>query len=301
MAHPDDSSTKRLRPALATSALAFACAIMTAGCASDADAGVVAVSVVDRDTGQTLPVYYKDRQQYVAGQPGHRYSVRVINQTAGRVLAVMSVDGVNVVTGQTASSSQAGYVYQPWQSYEISGWRKSESEVAAFEFSALSQSYAARTGRPADVGVIGVAVFAERAPIPADRMPMDNEQERRNDGRFSAPLQQPTPAPAAAESSLSDASSGQSANQPAAKAARDAFATRRERLGTAHGAREYSYSSHTTFERSNTSPMQIISIRYDSVDNLVAMGVIPRHRSTTPDPFPRDHHAGFVPDPPRDQ
>jgi len=300
MTHLHQILPKRPRPALAPAMLALAGAIATAGCASNADAGMVAVSVVDRDTGQTLPVYYKGRQQFVAGQPGHRYSVRVVNQTAGRVLAVMSVDGVNVVTGQTASWSQSGYVYQPWQSYEISGWRKSESEVAAFEFSALSQSYAAQTGRPAEVGVIGVAVFTERAPVPSDWMPMDNEQDRHNNGRLSAPLQRPLPAAAAVESSRSDAGSGQSANTLAAKAAPDAVATRRERLGTAHGAREYSYSSHTTFERSSTSPMQIISIRYDSVDNLVAMGVIPRDRSTTPDPFPRDRHAGFVPDPPRD-
>lgn len=275
---------------------------MTVGCASNADAGMVTVNVVDRDTGQNLPIYYKDRQQYVAGQPGHRYSVRVNNQTAGRLLAVMSVDGVNVVTGQTASWSQSGYVYQPWQSYEVRGWRKSQSEVAAFEFSSLSQSYAARTGRPTDVGVIGVAVFVERAPIPADQtLSLNSEQARREAGRFAAPSSPSTPAPAAAESLRSDGARGQSADPPAGKAAQDAVAPLRERLGTAHGAREYSYSSRTTFERSTTSPVQIVSIRYDSVANLIAMGVIPLHRSSTPDPFPRDRQTGFVPDPPLDE
>src|SRR6185437_10990140 len=76
------------------------------------------------------------------------------NHTGGRVLVVMSVDGVNIITGQTAGYGQRGYVFGPYQSYDVTGWRK---------------SYAARTGRPGDVGVIGVAAFKERvvAPVPA--------------------------------------------------------------------------------------------------------------------------------------
>ena len=51
---------------------------------------------------------------------------------------------------------------------EIDGWRKSMDEVAAFYFTALPDSYAARTGRPDNVGVIGVALFREEpvfAPV----------------------------------------------------------------------------------------------------------------------------------------
>ncbi|MGO4782125.1 hypothetical protein AB4084_42215, partial [Lysobacter sp. 2RAB21] len=62
----------------------------------------------------------------------------------------------------TASPSQAGYVLEAWQSTEINGWRKSMDDVAQFVFTDLPDSYAARTGRPDNVGVIGVAVFQER-------------------------------------------------------------------------------------------------------------------------------------------
>ena len=41
--------------------------------------------------------------------------------------------------------------------------------MAAFEFSSLVNSYAALTGRPADVGVIGVALFQEKPPLPTLR------------------------------------------------------------------------------------------------------------------------------------
>ena len=83
------------------------------------------------------------------------------------MLAVVSVDGVNVVSGKTASIDQGGYVLNPYQTVDITGWRKSYSSVAALVFSSPYDSYAARTGRPGNVGVIGVAVFRElRRPTP---------------------------------------------------------------------------------------------------------------------------------------
>ena len=124
------------------------------------------ITVIDRSTGQSLPVHYYRGEYWVAGTPGAKYSVAVANATGGRVLAVMSVDGVNVLNGQTASTDQSGYVFNGHQRYEVTGWRKSNSEVAAFEFVASPASYAERTGRPANVGVIGVALFKERAYQP---------------------------------------------------------------------------------------------------------------------------------------
>ena len=68
--------------------------------------------------------------------------------TGERILAVTSVDGVNAVSGETASPEQSGYVIDAWGSVEITGWRKSLDRTAAFYFTDLGDSYAARTGRP---------------------------------------------------------------------------------------------------------------------------------------------------------
>ena len=73
------------------------------------------MQVVDLDQGGTLARIPHAGRDYVAGQPGHRFSVRMQNLTGERVLAVLSVDGVNAISGQTASASQAGYVLEPWQ------------------------------------------------------------------------------------------------------------------------------------------------------------------------------------------
>ena len=100
---------------------------------------------------------------YIVGKPGHEYQVRVANRLREELLAVVSVDGVNVITGETAHPSQSGYVIAPRGALETNGWRKNLAQTAAFYFTALPDSYAARTGRPDDVGVIGVALFRRKA------------------------------------------------------------------------------------------------------------------------------------------
>ena len=64
---------------------------------------------------------------------------------------------------------QDGYVLDPWGFTSIAGWRKSLDRVAAFYFTSLPDSYAARTGRPDNVGVIGLALFRERSHCCARR------------------------------------------------------------------------------------------------------------------------------------
>jgi len=122
------------------------------------------VEIVDRDTGQTLPVYRHHGEYWVAGNPGSRYAVMITNLRGERLLAVTSVDGINVISGEAAAWNQSGYVFQAGQGYAINGWRKSNAEVADFNFTALPNSYAALTGRPANVGIIGVALFLEKRP-----------------------------------------------------------------------------------------------------------------------------------------
>ena len=262
--------------------------LLAAAIAAPAHAGsLLDLAVVDRDTGVTLPTYADNGKLYIAGTPGHRYSVRLSNRSGGRVLAVLSVDGVNAVSGQSANPNQTGYVLDAWQSTEVSGWRKNLDEVAQFNFTALPNSYAARTGRPANVGVIGVAVFAERVPT---------WRESESIARDEAPASAPMPAPAQASRANEAAAS---APPPAAKATgrarSEGFARRDERLGTGHGVREYAHVDQTTFERATSQPAETVAIWYDSYANLVAQGIIERPIARhAPQPFP----GAFVPDPP---
>lgn len=291
------TSTTRLTHALAA-ALAAACVAATPP--ARAVGRRVDVEIVDRDTGERISPVFHRGEWWIAGRPGARYAVSLANRSGMRTLSVISVDGVNAFSGETASWDQSGYVLEPSESMRVDGWRKNLGQIAAFEFTALPDSYAARTGRPANVGVIGVAVFDERPqPVVAPR------PERPRELSLDKSLPMPTPpasAPARSPSSSSNDDLSASSNAAAEPSASDAppgnaVARRAERLGTGHGAIERSVVRWTTFERMQSTPNEIVAIHYDRYENLVAMGIVPRRPAPTiANPFPGS--GSFVPDPP---
>ncbi len=121
-----------------------------------------AISVSLRDAwGSPLDALHVGDRTYVIGQEGERYSVVIANHTPKRFEAVATVDGLDVINGSKGTFENRGYVLQPWASLEIDGFRQSEDAVAAFRFAKVRDSYAAQRGEDRNVGVIGVAFFAE--------------------------------------------------------------------------------------------------------------------------------------------
>jgi hypothetical protein len=283
------------------------------GVRTDAHAagGLADVQIIDRDTGSVLPMYRSRGEYWVAGRPGARYSIMIQNHRGERILAVTAVDGINVISGETGAWSQSGYVFSPGERYEIAGWRKSNAEIAAFNFTAADNSYAERTGRPANVGVIGVALFLER-PAPVrwfDRQSRDRKSEEsgyaRNRVENSIEGGADGAARAAPPSLAATAPAAPAASPPAPQFAEiqpnvaNSNPAPAQKLGTGHGARETSYVQDTTFDRLSSTPNELIKIRYDSYENLVAMGVVPtRPAWQRPNPFPDSPIQRYVPDPP---
>jgi hypothetical protein len=290
--------------------LASAIAALGLACVAQAHAqpgsGPVDLAVVNRDTGQPLRIWRHDGHLFVAGQPGARYGLRVTNHSDGRVLVVMSVDGVNVLTGETAGYDQRGYIFGPHETYDVTGWRKSLTEVAAFTFARLPDSYAARTGRPEDVGVIGIAVFDEKAPEPIPETeappasPTWRDAPERGADATGALRRAAPPAPAPPTMVAPHAAAGLAQPAPSDRAGGYAERQQDERLGTAHGAREWSVTRIVPFERATPYPQFTRQIEYDTYDHLVASGVIPtwQYGERRPRPFPSTPDGGFVPDPP---
>ncbi len=243
------------------------------------------IAIYDRTENRMLPVIYHEGRHYVAGKPGNEYQLTIRNQQPGEVMTVISVDGVNAVSGESANWAQTGYVFGPNATYNIKGWRKSLQRVARFYFTELDNSYAARTGRPENVGVIGVAVFRKK-PEPVISLGRMQEQKREaNRADVAQAEAQAAPAESAAKNAA-DAVSRQPAGAPAPQVVEKS-------LGTGHGASEASPVRYTNFERASATPDEVITIYYDSYRNLLAQGIIKAARIARPAPFP----GQFVPDP----
>ena len=223
------------------------------------------------------------------GTPGNEYQIRVLNRTGGEILSVVSVDGVNAVSGETASWDQTGYVLGPYNGFDIKGWRKSLERVAAFFFTEHRNSYAARTGRPDNVGVIGVAIFRKKVEPEAriDQSPLRPEPPA-SGAREDSPYPGPADTAPAARAGLARPAESMAAQRHAPS---QQVPQKSSSLGTGHGSSQASRVTYASFEGATAGPEEVIAIHYDTYSRLMAMGVIKAPQIASP--FP----GQFVPDP----
>ena len=137
-------------------------------------------------SGWGTPTHYMaGTKRFVAGKKGRNYSLVVRNVSNSRLEVVLSVDGLDVVDGKSASYSKRGYILAPGEKIEVKGFRTSYDAVAAFKFSTVSGSYTQQKhGTARDVGVLGLAVFAEQGSPP--RRWSSGEVRQRNSARAFA-------------------------------------------------------------------------------------------------------------------
>jgi len=115
--------------------------------------------------GHSLKYLWAAGKNIYIGKKGDPYVIALKNESTQRIEAVVSVDGLDVIDGSSASTSKRGYVLLPDQELKIRGFRRSLDDVAQFEFSSVSGSYAnQRHGVSAarNVGVIGIAIHREK-------------------------------------------------------------------------------------------------------------------------------------------
>jgi hypothetical protein len=134
--------------------------------------GALSVALVDGD-GRALPGFTAGRRTLIMGEDGARYQIVVRNATAARFEIVASVDGLDVIDGKPADPNRRGYIVDPHGVLTIDGFRTSNDVVAAFRFGRVAESYAAQTSGDRNVGVVGMAIFAERGATwgPIERGP----------------------------------------------------------------------------------------------------------------------------------
>lgn len=286
--------------------------------------GIVEFTLLIEENGAlaVTPEYFHRDTMYVEGRRGQRYALRVRNLTGGRVEVVPTVDGLDVQSGKDAAFDLRGLVINAHGSYDFTGFRLSQSEVATFRFGGVEQSYAAQIGKPRNIGVIGLAVFEELAPPPPPPFvqpppsygaPPGPTGSRDGMGapppapaafgpppRMSPPMPAPPPAFGGAPPPAppgygppppapgAPAPSGYGAPAPAAP----------KGLGTTFGERREARVSSTTFERATPKPACVLAIRYEDRDGLRALGIdldgLAQREAANP--FPAE--SGFAKPPP---
>lgn len=252
---------------------------------------------VEDEHGQPLPTYAHQGKTWVLGTLGQRYVVRVSNHGPGRVEAVVSVDGRDVVSGEVADyRQQRGYLVHPGDSVVIDGFRQSFESVAAFRFVSPGRSYSARRGTPQNTGIIGVACFAEKpraivvAPPPRPNPPVYGH--RHADAAGAVPAEEAS-APSGAPPPMAPKKEGaarQRSYEPAPSASTD-------HLGTQYGESHYSPVHEVPFQRwHRTRPSRLITLRYDDAAGLQARGidVYPEWRYSAPPHDPQAFPTRFA-------
>lgn len=114
--------------------------------------------------GKPVKEYVKDGRVFVEAKSGSTYSLKIKNNSWGRILAVFSVDGIDVLNGKKASEADSGYVISAQNSVEIKGFRVNNDKEASFKFfeKGNGNGYAEVKGDASATGVIGVRIFAEK-------------------------------------------------------------------------------------------------------------------------------------------
>lgn len=118
--------------------------------------------------GRPLDEYYSRGRTYVEALQGAEYELRLRNNSADRVAVALSVDGLNTIDARHTSAWNASkWVIEPYQTITISGWQMSSERARRFYFTNERDSYGAKLGQTANLGVIAAVFFRERnRPVP---------------------------------------------------------------------------------------------------------------------------------------
>ncbi len=193
---------------------------------------------------------------YLKAERGAPYRIRVSNHTPRRVGVVIAVDGRNIISGGRSdlARNEEMYIFGPWETSEISGWRTSLTDVHEFFFTDFKDSYAQAFGDGSAKGVIAVAVYRER--LMAMTMPDRQPYSRRSEG-------------AARPVSPSAAASGE-LSKPNAE---PLSASKDEAAGTGFGDQRYEPTTRVAFEAEKRASGRVI-LKYEWQETLCRKGII---------------------------
>ena len=267
-------------------ALPIALSLVLGACAAQAQwwepgptpGALVGVSVeVDGARAPLFPSPDGANRFYLEARPRASYAVKLANRTGERLGVLLTVDGLNAISGERDAAPGRMYVLGPWEQMTVGGWRTSLADVRRFTFVDERASYAVRSGKAnGRIGWIEVAVYREQRRYVARPRPWPwredggrSEESESADEARSGSMPPPASAPSegadAPSAKLEAAPSERSRNSPGG----GSFP------GTGWGPRTEDPAVVVTFEP-ESAPADRVTLRYEYRSALLALGVLPR-------------------------
>lgn len=231
--------------------------------------------------GRPLTEYSARGRTYVEAIKGAEYELRVRNTSPYRVAVALSVDGLNTIDARhTSAWNSSKWVVEPYQSITIGGWQMSTERARRFYFTNERDSYGAKLGQTANLGVISAVIFRERQraisiypPPPYYPRPRDKSQREE--------------APASSEPRAGQDSKSRGTIAPMPD---DEYAA----TGIGRSVRNDVRWVDMDLE---SQPVAQMTVRYEYYSALLKLGVVPRPNY---EPYPlrrREDSRGFSPEP----
>ena len=232
--------------------------------------------------GRPVAEYYARGRTYVEAVDGAEYELRLRNLSSDRVAVALSVDGLNTIDARHTSAWNASkWVIEPYQTITISGWQMSSERARRFYFTNERDSYGAKLGPTANLGVISAVFFRERRRITPVTPPKPIYRDRDSSEQSARPQETP--------SSKSSGTGTARDNRAIAPVPDEEYAATGIGRSVRHDVRwvNMDLESNAAAE---------VTVRYEYYSALLRLGVVPRPR----EPYPlyrREDSRGFSPEP----
>jgi len=244
------------------------------------------VTIDMRVDGRTVRKINHAGRTYLPVECGREFTIRIQNNNNYRICAVVSVDGLSVMTSEEASHDDSGYIVDRNSHMEVRGWRRGDEEVAAFEVTGKHGSYAARTGKgTTNTGVVGVVIYPEKkrkrtTSPPLRRYARSGEREEPTSGGIVLPDD------CRFDGGVRCMSLNSAVPTP-------------QRAGTGYGESIQDRTMRVDFDR-DLNRKSIVALYYDTVNGLKEKGVPVDTVVGCPNPFPGEPDQLYCPPPPGD-
>ncbi len=237
---------------------------------------LVGVSVeVDGERAPLFPSPDGADRFYLEARARAPYAVALANRTGDRVGVLLTVDGLNAISGERDAAPGRMYVLGPWERMTVRGWRTSLADVRQFTFVDERASYAVRSGKAnARIGWIEAVVYREQRRYVARPRPWREYGGRSEESDSAGEARSRSMAPpASAPSEAIDAPAAKLEGAPAERSTADSG--RRSFPGTGWGPRAEDHAVVVSFEPESV-PADRSTLRYEYRSALLALGVLPR-------------------------